>query len=253
MFGKKRKAGVLLRKRSIGFGLICLVICLLLVTGLSTDKRNPSANVNPTELIRFHVLANSDSEEDQMLKLAVRDRILQKLAPRLADASSLAESREIIKEMEGELIYIAEQVVSEWGKNYPVSFDYGRHLFPTKSYGNIVLPGGEYEAVKIKIGQAEGANWWCILFPPLCFVNVEESTTIEASGSQQEVILEAEQEDDQGAELVVDADKQGRLMETGAEKQAELVEYEGERKSEEIPGLTYKGKKVGFFLLRFFR
>jgi len=241
MFSRKRKAGIGTGRQRIGAGLICMAVCLVLVIGLSgaaVNKINRVADVDPAELIRLHVIANSDNEEDQMLKLAVRDEILQKLAPRLAEAKSLAEAREVIREMEGELIYTAEQVVKGWGKNYPVSFDHGRHLFPTKSYGNIVLPGGEYEAVKIKIGRAEGANWWCILFPPLCFVNVEESTTITASGEQ---------------EAAPKADAEPVLLPTiSADGQAETPEYQ-RQKSEYIPGLTYKGKKVGFFLLKFFR
>lgn len=137
---------------------------------------------DPSQLIRFHVIANSDSEEDQQLKYAVRDAVLTKVAPRLAQSGSLSESREMIVGMEAELLQISQQVVQDWGKNEVVTFDYGMFTFPTKSYGNIVLPGGEYEAVEIKIGKAEGANWWCVLYPPLCFVNVEESTAVPVDG-----------------------------------------------------------------------
>ena len=129
-------------------------------------------------LIRFHVVANSDSEEDQLLKYIVRDEILKVAAPRLAESKSLEESRQMLKEMEDDFIRIAKTVVQEYGLDYEITIDHGEHIFPAKSYGDFVLPGGEYEAVKIQIGEAMGENWWCVLFPPVCFVNVEESTTV---------------------------------------------------------------------------
>mgnify|MGYP000915229566 CR=1 FL=1 len=165
------------KKRIIG------LICLLLGMSIGYQALNKvQGKETIAPLIRFHVIANSDSEEDQLLKYAVRDEILKKVAPRLAESVSLEESRGIIQEMEGEFLAIAETVMKERGKDYPLTLDYGLHTFPTKSYGNIVLPGGEYEAVKIMIGKAQGANWWCVLFPPLCFVNVEESTSLPVDG-----------------------------------------------------------------------
>ncbi|WP_443112503.1 stage II sporulation protein R [Dehalobacter sp. DCM] len=162
--------------------ILCISLCagILFLNPAATSAINP--DMNKQELIRFHVIANSDSEDDQRLKYAVRDAILKEVAPRLAKSGSLAESREMILDMEDELLRISQQVIWEWGKTNTVSFDYGVFTFPTKSYGNIVLPGGEYEAVEIKIGKAEGANWWCVLYPPLCFVNVEESTEVPVDG-----------------------------------------------------------------------
>lgn len=136
----------------------------------------------PEELIRFHVLANSDSEEDQALKRAVRDAILEEVSPRLAASKSLEESRQILTGMRTEIEQIGQEVVREWGKNYEVKTDYGYFTFPTKSYGTLVLPAGEYEAVRVLIGKAEGSNWWCVLFPPLCFVDIEHSTAVQVDG-----------------------------------------------------------------------
>jgi stage II sporulation protein R len=130
------------------------------------------------KLIRFHVVANSNSQSDQALKIAVRDAILVKVSPRLAKSRSLEESRLILKSLLPEMEGIARSIVQVWGKNQQIRSDCGRFQFPTKSYGSIVLPAGEYEAVRILIGKAEGANWWCVLFPPLCFVNIEQSTSI---------------------------------------------------------------------------
>lgn len=188
-----------LGKKRIITGLICMLLSissgyqfLNKVQGNKTIALGEE--INPGDLIRFHVIANSDSEEDQLLKYAVRDEILKKVAPRLAESASLEESREIIQELEGEFLAIAAKVMKEWEKDYPLSLDYGLHTFPTKSYGNIVLPGGEYEAVKIMIGKAQGENWWCVLFPPLCFVNVEESTSLPVDGKPG-VPLDSVQED----------------------------------------------------------
>lgn len=138
--------------------------------------------INPEELIRFHVVANSDSEEDQALKRAVRDAILKEVSPRLADSKSLDESREILMALRPEMEAISQTVIQSWGKNYSVKSDYGQFIFPTKSYGSLILPAGEYEAVRILIGEAKGSNWWCVLFPPLCFVDIEHSTAVAVDG-----------------------------------------------------------------------
>ncbi len=134
------------------------------------------------QLIRFHVVGNSDSEIDQALKYAVRDAILIKVSPELAKSRSLEESRLLLKSLRPEMESLARSIVHDWGMNEQIRSEYGRFQFPTKSYGSIVLPAGEYEAVRILIGKAEGANWWCVLYPALCFVNIEHSTAIPVDG-----------------------------------------------------------------------
>lgn len=169
---------------------VAIIIMVLGLTGCTISNTSKSASMkgihpeyfHPEKLIRFHVVANSDSDEDQIIKYAVRDEVLKRIAPRLAESKSLQESRQIIKEMEGQLLHIANTVVQDHDVNHEVVIDHGKHIFPTKTYGSMVLPGGEYEAVKIKIGEARGENWWCVLFPPICFVNVEESTSVSVDG-----------------------------------------------------------------------
>ena len=138
----------------------------------------------PDQLIRFHVLANSDSEQDQELKRAVRDAILKEVSPRLAVSQSLDESRQIIKRVMPDMESIGRSVVKMWGKDYSVRTEYGQFSFPTKSYGSLVLPAGDYEAVRIVIGEGEGSNWWCVLFPPLCFIDINQSTAVQVDGKQ---------------------------------------------------------------------
>lgn len=124
------------------------------------------------EIIRFHVIANSDNDEDQELKLKVRDEVIKFLTPLLNKSSSIKESREILKENDKKVIEIAKKVIKENGYNYSVKSELSRENFPEKIYGNIVLPQGEYEAYRILIGKSSGQNWWCVMFPPLCFVDV---------------------------------------------------------------------------------
>jgi len=150
------------------------------------DKAINEVKLAPTsnQLIRFHVLANSDSELDQALKRAVRDAILKDVSPLLAVSQSLDESRQILKKVRPDMERIGRSVVKMWGKDYSVRTEYGTFPFPTKSYGSLVLAAGDYEALRVVIGKGQGSNWWCVLFPPLCFVNIEESTAVQVDGKQ---------------------------------------------------------------------
>lgn len=155
-------------------------------SALETNNINESNEVvlapTPDQLIRFHVLANSDSEQDQAMKRAVRDAILKEVSPRLAVSQSLDESRRILKEVRPDMEDIGRLVVKAWGKDYTVHTEYGHSSFPTKSYGSLVLPAGDYEALRVVIGEGQGSNWWCVLFPPLCFIDIEHSTAVQVDG-----------------------------------------------------------------------
>lgn len=123
------------------------------------------------KLIRFHVLANSDSEEDQELKLKVRDEIIKYLQPMLKQSKSLEQSEEIILSESKNIKSLGENIIKENGYDYEVEVKLEYNNFPAKQYSNIVLPAGEYKALRILIGEAKGKNWWCVMFPPLCFVD----------------------------------------------------------------------------------
>lgn len=152
-----------------------MLICVLVIFSL-LYKGNK--NVNESEisdkLIRFHVIANSDTVEDQALKLKIRDKVLAYMSPKLSKSSSINESRVIIKNNDNEIKKIAQQVVKSNGYDYSINSSLDRENFPIKTYGNITLPQGNYEAYKIMIGQAKGQNWWCVMFPPLCFVDISK-------------------------------------------------------------------------------
>lgn len=122
-------------------------------------------------LIRFHVRANSDSAEDQELKLTVKNAIVEYLQGELSDASELREAREIITEDMETIKSIAQQVIAEAGYDYSVKAYFEQAYFPVKMYGDMTFPAGRYEAFRVDIGEGDGRNWWCVLFPPLCFVD----------------------------------------------------------------------------------
>ncbi|HIS26659.1 MAG TPA: stage II sporulation protein R [Candidatus Pullilachnospira intestinigallinarum] len=121
------------------------------------------------QVLRLHVVANSDSRQDQEQKLKVRDGILKMLNPVLSNAGSAAESRRRVEEHLGQVEEAARQVLREEDSSLPVEARLSREWFPERTYGEYTLPEGEYQALRVEIGQGEGHNWWCILYPGLCF------------------------------------------------------------------------------------
>ena len=147
------------------------------------------------KLIRFHVIANSDSDEDQNLKLKVRDAVINYLQPKLLESESIEESESIIKKEYDELDKISKNIISENGYDYDVKVGIDYSEFPTKQYSNVVLPAGEYKALKIIIGEGKGKNWWCVMFPPLCFVDEEKGIIDKDTDDKlREVLTEEEYE-----------------------------------------------------------
>ena len=131
---------------------------------ISTDIAN--------SVFRLHVLANSDSDEDQALKYKVRDNLLQYMNTICKDCSSKNEAILLVEENKENFKQIALQTIKDEGYSYDVTINIGNFEFPTKNYGDISLPAGFYDALRVEIGKAKGQNWWCVMFPPLCFVNV---------------------------------------------------------------------------------
>ena len=164
--------------------LVMLFTLLLLIIGSTTvyikneiKKVDDAVPVFKEKLIRFHVIANSDSDEDQKLKLKVRDEIIAYLDPMLDKSKSIEQSEEIINKNKEKIVEISKRVVKENGYNYNVKAELGYSNFPTKQYSNIVLPAGNYKALKVVIGEGKGKNWWCVMFPPLCFVDIDNGIT----------------------------------------------------------------------------
>ena len=141
-----------------------LICSISYVNAISTDLQK--------NVFRLHVIANSDSEDDQNLKLKVRDNVIKYMNTLCSKTTSKEEAIEIANAHLNEFKEIALSTIKENGYNYDVNISIDNVFFPTKTYGDISLPEGYYDALRIKIGKAEGKNWWCVMFPPLCFVDV---------------------------------------------------------------------------------
>ena len=172
-----------------------LLLVLSLLIGILTILPVHSETLIYDQVVRLHVIANSDSEEDQALKLLVRDAILEKTGLLLAETTSMDEARSIIKNNIEDLQKTAKSVVAENGYSYIVSIEFGEEEYPTKTYESCAFPAGEYLSLRINIGSAEGKNWWCVLFPPLCLSAATEKETFTSVGitdTQYQIITETD-------------------------------------------------------------
>lgn len=151
------------------------------------------------KLLRLHVVGASDSEEDQELKLKVRDAVLEVCEPLLASSASVGQSKELLVSNSGRIREEAERVVYENGFDYPATVEIRKEVFDTREYEGFALPAGEYETLRITLGAGEGRNWWCVVFPPLCaeaaVENLEESAL--AAGLNEEDIALITRDSDQ--------------------------------------------------------
>lgn len=147
------------------------------------------------KVVRLHVLANSDSEEDQALKLQVRDAVLERATVILEQSADRKDAESRLRGQLLELERAAAAVIEEAGYTYPVSVELENTVFPTKEYDGFTLPAGEYLALRVLIGAAKGQNWWCVVFPPLCTAAAEEVpvSALAAGFSGEEVSLITEE------------------------------------------------------------
>ena len=152
---------------------------------VSTDIAN--------SVFRLHVIAKSDSKEDQDLKYKVRDSLLNYMKEICGDCKNKNEAIALVAEHQEEFKQIALQTIHDEGYSYDVNINIGNFEFPTKDYGDISLPAGFYDALRVEIGEAKGQNWWCVMFPPLCFVDVTSGVVPEESKEQLENDLSEEE------------------------------------------------------------
>ena len=174
-----------MKKLKIGRIFVILILLSLFILISAISYVDAVSNNIADSVFRLHVIANSDSKEDQELKLKVRDELLSYMNIISKDSTSKQEAMQIVNEHKEEFTQIAKKVIKENGYNYTVNVQIGKADFPTKYYGDITLPAGTYDALKVQIGEAKGQNWWCVMFPPLCFVDV--STGIVLDNSKQEL------------------------------------------------------------------
>ena len=152
-----------------------LISAFFYVDAVSSDISN--------SVFRLHVIANSDSKEDQELKYKVRDKVLEYMNLISKNCTSKEDVINLAKTHQEEFKNIAQNVIKENGYNYNVNIYIGKYDFPTKTYEDISFPAGNYDCLRIEIGESQGQNWWCVMFPPLCFVDVTSGIVPEDSKS----------------------------------------------------------------------
>ncbi len=180
---------------SLCIGLIATFTVAMIITinTLATYAEETSNDLQES-VLRLHIRANSNTEEDQALKLKVRDALLDEFRPELTSAKTKEELIEIIEANHDRVVETAEEVIKANGYDYEVRANVGETYLETKQYGDVYLPAGTYDALVIEIGSGEGNNWWCVLFPPLCYVGTDETIPEKDRAILQESLTEDEYE-----------------------------------------------------------
>lgn len=168
------------RKRTYSLPIFIVSIIIGLAYAYITSKPNNDISTIQQgishKIIRFHVIANSDSDADQALKLKVKEAVVNYTSELLCNSKSISETEDLLSSHTNDIISIANKVISENDYDYSVTAEITDTYFPTKSYGSYTFPPGTYRAFQIKIGEAKGKNWWCVLYPPLCFIDISHGT-----------------------------------------------------------------------------
>lgn len=183
---------------------ICIAIAVLMsgvFTGMLLERNiwKVEAKMAATqkklaeEVLRFHVLANSDSREDQALKMKVKETVISYMKEELPATKSADETKNWVKAHETDLEKVAEKVIRDAGYQYSVTAKLATSYFPDKTYGDVTFPRGNYEALRIEIGEAKGRNWWCVLYPNLCFIDAVHAVVPEEGKEELRTVLEEEE------------------------------------------------------------
>lgn len=155
-----------MKKWFVRFAMVAVVLLYIWIAVLGNDPLQPSI---ASKILRFHVLANSDSPSDQKVKEKVRDAVGTYLQPLLEESDNIEETRTIVTAHMDRIIAISKETLKEHGYDYSVSAAITHTDFPEKTYGSYTFPKGNYEALEITIGNGAGQNWWCVLYPNMCF------------------------------------------------------------------------------------
>lgn len=174
---------------------ISLIICLSILTictiaGLRIRRQQALSQQHiASQIIRLHVIANSDETADQTLKKEVKDRVVTYLRSKMNQAASIQAARQVICQEMDALKEIAEKKIRQEGYDYPVTVSLGTTYFPVKEYGDMAFPAGDYEALRVQIGKSKGRNWWCVMYPSLCLVDGVYQTVPENSKDKLKQVL----------------------------------------------------------------
>ncbi|PDY99794.1 stage II sporulation protein R [Bacillus thuringiensis] len=244
-----------MKKQVIAYLLILLIGAQLLVQFgyMKADAKGPS--VIPKEAVRLRILANSDSDKDQALKRKVRDEVKAQIDGWVADLTSFEEARKVIQSHIPEIEKTVENTLKREGSKESFQVKFSKNVkFPTKVYGNFIYPAGEYEAVLITIGEGEGANWWCVLFPPMCFLDFSSGTAVrkeehvvKAESPEEEQVKQLDEEVVNTEEKKVDKVKETKVVKQEVVKEVTASEkkvVKNETKVEEQPVSKEETKTV---------
>ena len=168
---------------------IIFILLFLYVMLYSFSYANNVVSDLSNSLFRLHVIANSNSKEDQNLKYLVRDELISYMNTLCSNVSSKEQAIAIANEHLDDFQKVANEVISKNGFNYSAKVQIGNFAFPTKTYGDISLPAGYYDALKVELGKEEGKNWWCVMFPSLCFVDINNGIVPEESKEELQASL----------------------------------------------------------------
>ncbi|WP_410984945.1 stage II sporulation protein R [Bacillus cereus] len=219
-----------MKKQAIAYFLLLLIGAQLLVQFgyMKADAKGPT--VIPKEAVRLRILANSDSDKDQALKRKVRDEVKAQIDGWVADLKSFEDARRVIQSHIPEIEKTVAKTLQREGSKESFQVTFGKNIkFPTKVYGNFIYPAGEYEAVLISIGKGEGANWWCVLFPPMCFLDFSSGSAVK----KEEHVVRAES-----------IDEEEQLAEIEEEKEEVSKKQDKEVVSKQKPGQEAPKKDV---------
>lgn len=173
--------------------LLCMCMAGFLYTILHSESNTNVQQGIAKEIIRFHVVANSDADVDQEVKLVVKDRVVHYMQGKLADAKTKKEAKHIMKKEIPQIKHIAQKTLRKEGYNYSCDVVYHQREFPVKVYGDLTFPAGKYEALDVVLGDARGRNWWCVMFPSLCFVDGTYSIVPDNSKEKLQKVLTKEE------------------------------------------------------------
>lgn len=195
-----------MKKKKLMWGIVVIALIVMVfpmtLKGQSENNNLSEYQVIPDEAIRLRILADSDDKKDQEIKREVRDAVNAEITQWVEKLTSVDKARDMIESRLGQLEEIVENVLEENNVKQSYSVEFGENVeFPTKLYGSYIYPAGTYEAILITLGEGKGANWWCVLFPPLCFLDFSNGTSVAAAeegetvdNSEQVASAEGEQE-----------------------------------------------------------
>lgn len=167
------------------------ILISLVVTGIVVNAKQSLMQQDlAEEVFRFHVLANSDSEEDQALKMQVKEAVIAYMKEEIPESDSVETTKEWARNHLDAIVNLAKAVIQEEGYDYPVIAEVTTCDFPEKTYGDITFPSGRYEALRIEIGEANGQNWWCVLYPNLCFIDAVHAVVPEEGKKDLKKVLQ---------------------------------------------------------------